>query len=181
MRKSLYNIAYSHNPHYVHLPGGFTFLWDESLSFSVFAEPLPDSASELVKQAVRDRWAIYSLRSGLESLPRAIHAALLEREVEVHLDRACTALHFSGNSVQVRVGIQYTTLAPTRMGRATCTHVNDNINDMHRCITSYYMSVPTYQPYPATGPQYFAGLWAGLDRVSRSCHYVDHDCDIDYR
>jgi oxygen-dependent protoporphyrinogen oxidase len=64
-------------------------------------EPVPESAPDLVKQAVGDKWAVYSLRSGLESLPRAMLAALQDRGVEVHLEQACTAVHFPGDGVQV--------------------------------------------------------------------------------
>ena len=69
----------------------------------VTADPVPESAAvELVKRAVSEKWAIYSLRSGLESLPQAMYTALLDRGVKVHLNQPCTALRFpSENSVQV--------------------------------------------------------------------------------
>ena len=68
----------------------------------VTADPVPESAVELVKRAVSEKWAIYSLRSGLESLPQAMYTALLDRGVKVHLNQPCTALCFpSENSVQV--------------------------------------------------------------------------------
>ena len=67
----------------------------------VSADPLPDSAPELVKQAVREKWAIYTLRSGLQSLPLALLSSLEERGVKVHLGMPCTAIHFRDQSAQV--------------------------------------------------------------------------------
>jgi oxygen-dependent protoporphyrinogen oxidase len=67
-------------------------------------DPLPDSAPELVKQAVREKWAIYTLRSGLQSLPLALLSALEERGVKVHLETPCTAIHFRDQSAQVVCG-----------------------------------------------------------------------------
>ena len=54
-----------------------------------------------MKRAVREKWAIYTLRQGLGSLPRAMHAGLLERGVQVQLGQACTALTFAGDKVKV--------------------------------------------------------------------------------
>ena len=70
---------------------------------NVCVDPVPESAADLVKQAVNNKWAIYSLASGLESLPQAMYTALLDRGVKVHLNQPCTALHFSGSSAQVCV------------------------------------------------------------------------------
>lgn len=65
------------------------------------ADPLPDMAPELLKTAVREKWAIYTLRSGLQSLPLAMLSALEERGVKVHLDTPCTSLQFRDQSAQV--------------------------------------------------------------------------------
>ena len=70
----------------------------------VSADPLPDSAPELVKQAVREKWAIYTLRSGLQSLPLALLSTLEERGVKVHLGTPCTAINFRDQSAQVQLG-----------------------------------------------------------------------------
>lgn len=64
-------------------------------------EPLPETAGELVKKAVEEKWAIYSLSSGLESLPQAMLTALTDSGVTVHLNQPCTGLKFDGNSSQV--------------------------------------------------------------------------------
>lgn len=69
-----------------------------------YADAISDSAPDLVKQAVSEKWAIYSLREGLQSLPLALHTALQDRGVEVHLGQACTALQFLRDKVQVCVG-----------------------------------------------------------------------------
>ena len=87
----------------------FLLFVDDSFTFPppppprglVSADPLPDSAPELVKQAVREKWAIYTLRSGLQSLPLALLSALEERGVKVHLETPCTAIHFRDQSAQV--------------------------------------------------------------------------------
>lgn len=83
----------------------------ECLSFSIpytymythtrTPDPLPESAPDLVRQAVKERWQIYSLKPGLQALPDAMHSALLENGVEVALGQACTKINFAGNKVQV--------------------------------------------------------------------------------
>lgn len=72
------------------------------------ADPIPDSAPDLVKQAVSEKWAIYSLREGLQSLPLALHTALQDRGVEIYLGQACTALEFLRDKIQVCVGGRWT-------------------------------------------------------------------------
>lgn len=79
---------------------------------STIADPIPDSAPDLVKQAVSEKWAIYSLREGLQSLPLALHTALQDRGIEIHLGQACTALQFLSDKIQVCGGGRWTGTQP---------------------------------------------------------------------
>lgn len=74
-----------------------------SFSLSLFlSEPLSPDLPPLVHQAVKERWQIYALRSGMETLPRALLRALQGKEkVEVAIGTPCTGVSFGHKSVKV--------------------------------------------------------------------------------
>ncbi|EDV93125.1 protoporphyrinogen oxidase [Drosophila grimshawi] len=60
-----------------------------------------DEPSNLYKQAVQEKWAMYSLTDGLEQLPRALRKYLGEHDVNVQLSSRCNNLSFSSDGARL--------------------------------------------------------------------------------
>lgn len=70
-------------------------------AFLTKTPPLPEDAPGLVRRAVKERWQIYTLRPGLQSLSETLHRTLAERGVEVFTQEPVERLSFSGSSAEV--------------------------------------------------------------------------------
>lgn len=53
---------------------------------------------ELVATAKRERWSVWSLRNGLESLPKTLHQRLLQEGVDFQFNTKCEQLRFAKNN-----------------------------------------------------------------------------------
>lgn len=58
---------------------------------------------KLYKQAVQEKWAMYSLADGLEQLPRALRKYLGEHDVNVQLSSKCHNLSFNNDGARISV------------------------------------------------------------------------------
>lgn len=68
--------------------------------------------SELNKRARIEKWAVWSLRDGLETLPKALNKYLEnESNVELNLNSECKKIDFKGNSVLLTLGNGKTEMA----------------------------------------------------------------------
>ena len=71
--------------------------------FFLTPDPLPDNPPSLVRQAVREKWMIYTLKQGLQGLPEAMQKVVEEMGVKILPRQPCTALKFTANGVQVQL------------------------------------------------------------------------------
>jgi len=58
---------------------------------------------KLARQAILERWSIYSLENGLQTLPETIEQKLREARVDVHLSDPCVRLKFDTNAVHLEL------------------------------------------------------------------------------
>lgn len=65
----------------------------------LFAERQP----KLYAQAVKEKWAMYGLKGGLENLPKTMRKYLGERDVNVQLSNECRNLTFSSSGVRMNI------------------------------------------------------------------------------
>ncbi|KAH8332841.1 hypothetical protein KR074_011766 [Drosophila pseudoananassae] len=65
----------------------------------LFAQGQP----KLYSQALQEKWAMYGLTGGLETLPRAMRKYLGERDVNVQLSNECKNLTFGNSGVRMTV------------------------------------------------------------------------------
>lgn len=63
--------------------------------------------SELEMRAKRDRWSIFSLNNGLETLTTALHDNILKNNVDVVLNEHCEELNLSSSGVKLSCGKNY--------------------------------------------------------------------------
>ncbi|CAG9857557.1 unnamed protein product [Phyllotreta striolata] len=60
--------------------------------------------SELGVKAKREKWSVYSFKTGLETLPKTIESHVRSRGVPIELNSKCTKLQLSPNNVQIQLG-----------------------------------------------------------------------------
>lgn len=58
---------------------------------------------ELSKKATLERWSIYSLENGLETLPERMESKLKEAKVDVRMSDPCVRIKFANDSVQLEL------------------------------------------------------------------------------
>lgn len=59
--------------------------------------------SELIRRSVQEKWRIYSLTGGLQSLPDTLSSHVQQNQTKVHLNSACTRMNFDSNRVVLTV------------------------------------------------------------------------------
>ena len=64
---------------------------------------LPGDTLPLVRQAMREKWTIYTLKQGLQGLPEAMQRVVEEMGVKILSRQPCTALRFTADGVQVQL------------------------------------------------------------------------------
>ncbi|XP_065177770.1 protoporphyrinogen oxidase-like [Sycon ciliatum] len=68
------------------------------------ADPVPADAAQLVKRSREEKWRMWTLQEGMESLPITLHQKLLERGVDVRLGTMCSGVEMTAKGVQVHCG-----------------------------------------------------------------------------
>jgi len=57
--------------------------------------------SAVCRRAKDEKWAMWNFKSGLQTLPNALHTALLDQGTELKMDTSCTKLEKSGQGFLV--------------------------------------------------------------------------------
>ena len=71
--------------------------------FVLTPDLLPGDTPPLVRQAMREKWTIYTLKQGLQGLPEAMQRVVEEMGVKILSRQPCTALRFTADGVQVQL------------------------------------------------------------------------------
>ncbi|XP_058981410.1 protoporphyrinogen oxidase-like [Musca domestica] len=62
-----------------------------------------DKQPTMFKEAVKNKWTMYRVNDGLETLPRTLNDYLLAKNVEVNLTSECREIVFGENSVRLNI------------------------------------------------------------------------------
>uniref|UniRef100_A0A1A9UQ46 Protoporphyrinogen oxidase n=1 Tax=Glossina austeni TaxID=7395 RepID=A0A1A9UQ46_GLOAU len=65
----------------------------------IFAENMPS----LYQRAVKERWSMYRLHDGLETLPKALETYLRSRNIEINLSSECNKIFFEDDGVRLKI------------------------------------------------------------------------------
>lgn len=71
----------------------------DSTTAKLFGEDQPAK----FKEAVKNKWSMYRVNDGLETLPRTLGNYLLSRDVEINLSSECREILFTDNAVRLNI------------------------------------------------------------------------------
>lgn len=71
--------------------------------FGTKREPESPVDSQLIRKSIEEKWRIYSLAGGLQSLPDTLCAHVQQHHTHVHFNAACTRMQFNSNRVILTV------------------------------------------------------------------------------
>ncbi|XP_059611570.1 protoporphyrinogen oxidase [Phlebotomus argentipes] len=70
-------------------------------AFSSSKKKTLNEPSQLAEKAKKEKWSIYSLKGGLENLPKALENYLMENDVQILKNSDCNSINFSSKGVEL--------------------------------------------------------------------------------
>lgn len=75
-------------------------------------EKAKSAQSQLIQRSIQEKWRIYSLAGGLQSLPDTLSSHVQQNQTKLHLNAACTRMEFTPNQVKLTAnGNEFTSSA----------------------------------------------------------------------